>query len=302
MGNPNNFPGAKKGDRLTAPNVRRWISGASDALARRVEGLASFPRKALAEPAGRAFAINTTGDDIPAGAPVSLEDVPDDDPFALLNQRAFKVVLIEDATADPVNAGVAVDLIPYNGAGEIYVSGVCLARLTDDNADLIAAAGLTTLWEADDEGDRYAVVRFGGAAAAVSSVYIVGGQSLGTYNLVTTYGIVKQTGILSGITTQVYDPGECDPITGAEFLAPSPAITAWPAGLGYGTKFGAAGYQRVMVVNDGRAGTATLLVGSATDNPTRIPSAQEGMIYSTRTGPVTLADGTSITAVIPDFG
>jgi hypothetical protein len=149
---------------------------------------------------------------------------------------------------------------------------------------------------------RYKPTRHAGGGIVVSSVYIVGGQNLSTYNLITTYGIIKQPGLLSGITTQVYDPGECDPITGAETVAPTPAIGSWPAGLGYGTRIGSDGYSRVMVVNDVRAGTATLLVGSATDNPTAIPSAQEGRIYSTRTGPVTLADGTSITAVIPDFG
>lgn len=297
----NDFPGARHGDRLNARNINRWIAGSKRELERSLEGLVPAFGRTLEEPALKCFALNTSSTVIPAGAPVSLEEVTEQSEVRLLNQRCFNIVLLEDAETVPTNAGVAVNYIPANGAGEVYISGVCLARLTDDNADLVAAAGLTTLWQEGTAGDRYAIVRFGGASVDYST-YIVGGQTLSTYNGVTTYGITKHIGILSGITTQVYSPGECNPTTGAEAVAPSPAITAWPAGLGYGTLIGASGYSRAIVVNDDRAGTATLLVGSSTANPTFAPSIMEGRIYSTRTGPVTLADGTSITAVIPDFG
>jgi hypothetical protein len=145
-------------------------------------------------------------------------------------------------------------------------------------------------------------VRSTAPPTAPVAAYIIGGQSLGLYNAITTYGITKYIGTLGSITTQTYSPGTVNATTGAETAGPSPAITAWPSGLGYGTTFGAAGYGRVIVVNDSRAGTATLLIGSSTANPTFVPSAMEGMVYSTRYGAVTLADGTTITALIPDFG
>lgn len=296
MANPNNFPGARTGERLSAKNINRWIAESKDGPPPVRNG------RILSEPAFQIPCINTSEDDIPAGAPVSLEEITNQTEDGLLNERCFNVVLLEDATTDQVCAAVAVNFIPAEGAGSCYISGVCLAALTDDNADLIAAAGLTTIWEEDDEGDRWALVRFGGAATTTTAVYILGGQSLGTYNTITSYGILKLSTTLSGITTQVYSPGECNPTTGAETVAPSPAITLWPTGLGFGVALGANGYERVIVINDGRSGPATLLVGTSTSNPTRIPSPLEGLIYSTRTGTVSLLDGSTITGVIPDFG
>lgn len=302
MGSQNNFPGPKKGDRLTAKQLAAWIAGSKSALARKLAALASPGNGVPLEPAARIRVINTSDVDIPVGAPISLEEISGYDEASLFGAWSFNVVLLEDAEAESPKAAVAADLIPARKAGEAYIAGACLAALTDDNAGLIAAAGLTTLWEEDDEGDRWAIVRFGGASVAVVPIYIIGGNSLGTYGAVTSYGITKQNVILSGITTQVYSPGECNPTTGAETVAPSPAITLWPSGIGFGTALTAAGYVRVIVINDLRSGPATLLVGSSTSNPTRAPSPLEGMVYATRMGTVSLLDDSTISGYIPDFG
>lgn len=147
-------------------------------------------------------------------------------------------------------------------------------------------------------------VRIGPVASSVAvGIYIIGGQSLGTFNTITTYGIVKFSGVLSGITTQTYDPGTVNSTNGVETGGPSPAITAWPNGLGYGTMFNGSTYERVMVVNDNQGTMATALIGGASDDTTyAVTTNRMCRMQSSRIVSVSLADGTSISAYSPDLG
>ncbi len=133
-------------------------------------------------------------------------------------------------------------------------------------------------------------------------IIIIGGQSMGTSNGITYYGIEKFAGILESIAVSAYDPGTVDPDTGAETAAPTPGLTAWPSGLGYGTVFANGVYTRVRVVNDSRGGCANALIGGASDDTTYAPSVRQTTILSSRLVAVTLSDGSSITAWSPDIG
>lgn len=139
-------------------------------------------------------------------------------------------------------------------------------------------------------------------ATTINPIIIIGGQSLGNLGGITTYGITRYSGILSGITTQTYDPGTVNATTGAETGGPSPAITAWPDGLGYGTLWNGTTFERVIVVNDDNGPLSTALIGGASDDATYAPSYRQCRTLSTRTASVTLADLTTITAYIPDLG
>ncbi len=144
-------------------------------------------------------------------------------------------------------------------------------------------------------------VRLGISSTAPQLIIIIGGNSLGTFNSITTYGITKFSGTLSAITTQTYDPGTVNTSTGVETVAPTPAITAWPNGIGYGTLWDGDQYTRVMVCNDSRGTMASALIGGASDDTTYAPTFRQVRMLSQRQVPVTLADGTSITCYSPDI-
>ncbi len=133
-------------------------------------------------------------------------------------------------------------------------------------------------------------------------ITIIGGQQLANFGGIITYGIKLFVGTLSAITTQTYDPGTVNAVTGAQTGAPSPAITAWPDGLGYGNVWNGSLFYRVMVVNDGRGTMATALTGGANDDTTYAPTFRQVKMISSRIVAVTLADGTSIQAYSPDLG
>lgn len=145
-------------------------------------------------------------------------------------------------------------------------------------------------------------IRIGISDSGIKPIIVIGGQSLGTFNTITTYGITKFSGTLSGITTQTYDPGTVNSSTGAETGGPSPAITAWPSGLGYGTMWNGSTYERVMIVNDSRGTMATALIGGASDDTTYAPTYRQVRVLSSRLVSVTLADSTTISAYSPDLG
>lgn len=145
-------------------------------------------------------------------------------------------------------------------------------------------------------------VRLGPPPGPPQSIIIIGGQSLGTFNGITTYGIKLYVGTLASITTQTYDPGTVSATTGAQTGAPSPAITAWPLGIGYGTSWDGVEYSRVIVVNDSRGSMQTALIGGASDDTTYAPSYRQVTVLSSRTVSVTLADATTIEAYSVDLG
>lgn len=145
-------------------------------------------------------------------------------------------------------------------------------------------------------------LRIGPIAINASPIIIIGGQSAGTYGGITAYIINRYTsGILDGITTQTYDPGTVNATTGAQTGAPSPAITAWPSGLGYGTRWTGSEYERVIVVNDTRCPIPTALIGGASDDTTYAPSTRQMTVLSSRRGTVRLADDSTISVWIPDL-
>lgn len=145
-------------------------------------------------------------------------------------------------------------------------------------------------------------VRLGLPPGPPRAIIIIGGQTLGTFNSITTYGIKKYSGTLASITTQTYDPGTVNATTGAQTGAPSPAITAWPDGIGFGTMFDGEEYSRVIVCNDSRGTMQTALIGGASDDTTYAPSERQVTILSARTISVTLADASIIEAWSPDLG
>ncbi len=134
------------------------------------------------------------------------------------------------------------------------------------------------------------------------SIIIIGGQTMGTSNGITYYGIEKFAGTLSSVASASYDPGTVNSTTGAQTAGPTPAITAWPSGLGFGTACINGSYKRVMVVNDSRGGCANALVGGADDDTTYVPSLRQTTILSTRLLTVTISGGTTISAYSPDLG
>ncbi len=134
------------------------------------------------------------------------------------------------------------------------------------------------------------------------AIIIIGGQTMGTFNSITYYGIEKFAGTLSGITTQTYDPGTCNSATGAETGAPSPAITAWPSGIGFGLRWDGKIYRRVIVVNDSRGGCANALLGGANDDTTYVPSVRTTTILSSKQVSVTKADASIVSGWSPDLG
>lgn len=145
-------------------------------------------------------------------------------------------------------------------------------------------------------------VVIGSASTVLSPITIIGGQSLGTYNAITSYGIGRySSGILPAVTTQTYDPGTVHPTSGAQTGAPSPAINAWPTALGYGNRWTGVQYERVIVVNDSRCPIPTSLIGGASDDTTYAPSTRQMTVMSSRMGAVSLLDGSTISAWIPDF-
>ncbi len=145
-------------------------------------------------------------------------------------------------------------------------------------------------------------VRLNPSSTAPVVIIVIGGASLGTFNSITTYGIAKFSGTLSAVTTQTYDPGTVNSATGAETGGPSPAITAWPSGLGYGTLWDGDTYSRVIVCNDSRGTMAVAMLGGASDDTTYAPTYRQSRILSQRIVSVTKADGTSISAYSPDLG
>lgn len=144
--------------------------------------------------------------------------------------------------------------------------------------------------------------RFAGGGSSPVLIIVIGGQVLGTFNAITTYGITKFSGTLSGITTQTYDPGTVNATTGAETGAPSPAIGSWPAGIGYGTRWNGNGFDRVIICNDSRGMMATALIGGASDDTTYAPSFRQVRMLSQRLVAVTKADATTVSAYSPDIG
>ncbi len=145
-------------------------------------------------------------------------------------------------------------------------------------------------------------VRIGITTSGPVPITIIGGQTIGTFGGITTYGIKRFAGTLAAITTQTYDPGTVDTATGEQTGAPSPAITAWPLGIGFGTLFNSMVYSRVIVVNDNRGTMATLLIGGASDDTTYVPSFRQVTVLCQRQVGVTKADGTSVRAYAVDLG
>ncbi len=145
-------------------------------------------------------------------------------------------------------------------------------------------------------------VRLGISSTAPQLIIIIGGNTLGTFNGITTYGIAKFSGTLASVTTQTYDPGTVNASTGAETGGPSPAITAWPSGLGYGTLWDGDTYSRVIVCNDSRGAMATALIGGASDDTTYAPTYRQVRMLSQRIVGVTKADSSVVSAYSPDLG
>ncbi len=145
-------------------------------------------------------------------------------------------------------------------------------------------------------------VRLGISQSSPQLIIVIGGQTLGTSGSITTYGIAKFSGTLSGITTQTYSPGTVNTSTGAETVAPSPAITAWPSGIGYGTLWDGNEYTRVLVCNDSRGTMATALIGGASDDTTYAPTYRQVRMLSQRQVTVSLADGSTVLCYSPDIG
>lgn len=145
-------------------------------------------------------------------------------------------------------------------------------------------------------------VRLGQAPGGPQTIIIIGGQTLATFNGITTYGIKRFAGTLSGITTQTYDPGTVSATTGAQTGAPSPAITAWPNGIGFGTMWDGAEYTRVIVCNDQRGGAATAMIGGASDDTTYAPTYRQTRMLSQQILEVSLADASIVLAYVPDIG
>ncbi len=142
-----------------------------------------------------------------------------------------------------------------------------------------------------------------GALMRPVGIYPIGGQTLGTSGAITSYGIKKYAGILAGITTQTYDPGTCNPVTGVETGAPSPARTAWPDGLGFGDMWDGVAFSRVIIVNDSRGCMAGALAGGASDDTTYLPtSSRPGRMVSQEIAYVTKADGSLEPAYVPLLG
>ncbi len=133
------------------------------------------------------------------------------------------------------------------------------------------------------------------------TIIIIGGQSFGALGGITTYGILKHNGILSGIPNGTYDPGTVNPTTGAETVAPTPAIDAWPDGIGPGTRWTGSAYKRVIVCNDSRGTAQKALIGGASDDTTYAPSDRQETIFSQRVITVAKVDLTVVSCYSPDF-
>ncbi len=134
-------------------------------------------------------------------------------------------------------------------------------------------------------------------------IYPIGGQTLGTSGAITSYGIKKFSGNLSGITTQTYDPGTCNPTTGAETAGPSPARTAWPDGLGFGDLWNGTAFVRVIIVNDSQGCMAGALSGGASDDTTYLPTGTSPTrMLSKAIVSVTKADASIVLAYVPLLG
>ncbi len=297
---PNDFRGVKRGDRLTADLLNSLVRSGQVALARQILGITDQSTSVLVEPAFTAQVINDTDELIPAGAPVSLESPVLTTDVGLMNQRAFKVVLLEDATTSTLHVAITKHAIAAGSGGDAYISGACLVQITDDNSYYLTTGGLEILYDSDTSGTRYGVARFGASRPVL--IMPIGGNSLGVFNGITTYGITKVVGTLSGVTTQTYSPGTVNTSTGAETVAPSPAVTAWPGGLGYGTRWNGTIYDRVLICNDSRGSMATALIGGASDDTTYVPSYRQVRMLSQRVVSVSKLDGTLVYAYSPDLG
>jgi hypothetical protein len=152
------------------------------------------------------------------------------------------------------------------------------------------------------EDHRELPSRWAGYRRTPCGLIIIGGQSLGTVNGVTAYGIEKFAGTLTGIPDLSYHPGEVDPETGAETTGPTPGITAWTSGLGYATAWDEDGFWRVIVCNDSRGGCANLLKGGESDDTTYVSSGRQVTVMSSREIATLLASGNYLDCWSPDVG
>lgn len=230
------------GDRLTAENINRWLEFNARGDRKSLRALqAALSLFSGGQEAQRVPCVNVGDVDIPAGALLSLEDIVSSDVSDVVNSPAFQVRLLEDATASPAVGAVATNKIEYRSSGECYVSGMCVARLTNDNAGLAGAAGLAILWQGATSGDRWGLVRFGGGTASLKQVRILYGQTL-------TSGVNVIKYAASVTPAAVYDPA---------------VDTSYPAGLGNGYLYldGVVQDDLVLVRHDFAGDQAPLLSG-----------------------------------------
>ncbi len=204
----NDFRGAKRGDRLTAALLNNLVGAGRSGILRQLAKLADPGNSVLSEPAMTVQVINTTSETIPAGAPVSLESPVLDTDVGLMNQRAFNVVLLEDATTLPLHPAVTQHAIAAGCGGDAYVTGACLVQFTDDNYPYVAISGLEVLFDSETSGGiRYGLVRFAGNVKA-TRVWIIGGNILSTGHEAIQYAAtVTPAALYDPDVTTVYPNG-----------------------------------------------------------------------------------------------
>lgn len=242
------FAGAKRGDRLTAKNINEWILAGSRSQRKDIAGI-NAPKYGNNKKGILIPCVNLSEDtDIPAGAPVSLESLLDETEDGILNAQAFGVRLIEEAEASPIHGAIASNFIAYGEGGSVYVSGMCIAQVTDANQGLLAAAGITVIWDSAESGTRFALVRFGGGSAPDLWIKTIGGNPLASSLETIQYSATVTP-------AAVYDP-EVD--------------TVYPTGLGNG-----------YLITDGVIGNKVLVRHSYAVDPSPLLSGRPVRVNGT---------------------
>jgi hypothetical protein len=234
------FPEPRRGDRLTASYLSTLLKTLMDALNR-----GDLPGTgATTEPAFIAPIVNTSDEDIQAFGAVALERSTETTSPKLLGRRSFQASPIASSDAPAIHPAIARQQIKAGSAGEAYVSGVCAARLTDDDADLVGQGGGAVIWaedSADVDGYRWSIVRIGGAPTDRRTVEVIGGQTSGDIACV-LYNATDPT------LAQSYDPD---------------VDTDYPTGLGNAWLYDYRGQRsrRVLVRHDFSGAPAPLVAG-----------------------------------------
>lgn len=135
----------------------------------------------------------------------------------------------------------------------------------------------------------------GGGTAQAYVIDIIGGQLLTSSGGVNFYG-VKYLNYSISSSASALNPGACNSSTGVQTASPSPSISAWPDGLGYGNMWDGSSWSRVIIVNDVSSPTGFPVLGYQSDEMGIEPTDKHYRVYSTKTRQIALPDSSTVTA------